>query len=633
MIDGLKTEHRTAIIDALAADNRVERAVLFGSRATETYTPASDVDIALFGDRLTLIDQARLNGVIEALTIPQQVDLVLHAAIDNNVLRKHIESQGIEWYQRRESEGTELQGLLPKHRKVLKAILRQHLPDTEVWVYGNRMSSPENDGCDLNLVLRARDLQKISDTQLDDFRCAVCESSVPIPVNAQDWASLSEQFRREIERTHVVLVDGIVTSADWPHVEIGDISEIVGGSTPSTKDIRNFDGDIPWLTPKDLSGVHDRVVFRGKRNLSSIGFSSCSARLLPPKAILVSTRAPVGYVAIAGTEIATNQGFRSLILKKDICPEFIYYWLKHNTDELERHATGTTFRELSGSALKSIRIPLPPLPEQRAIAHVLGTLDGKIELFRRMNETLEAIARAIFRDWFFDFSPVRAKLAGRDTGLPKDIANCFPMNIVDSEIGEIPEGWRIGYLDNIATFSRKNIDPVDLDNDIPYIGLEHMPRRSLALSDWENVEKVTSNKMVFEKGSILFGKLRPYFHKVGVAPINGVCSTDIVVVVPKAVEWSAFVTMCISSDEFVDYVNRTSTGTKMPRTSWRTMSNYLTIFPEISVVRVFQSVVEPLLDRIVVNIHEARSLSTLRDTLLPKLVSGELRLCDVILDD
>ena len=103
MIDGLKEKHRTAIIDALAADDRVERAVLFGSRATESYTSASDVDIALFGDRLTLIDLARLNGVFDALTIPQRVDLLLHTMIDNDVLRKHIERQGFVWYQRRGS--------------------------------------------------------------------------------------------------------------------------------------------------------------------------------------------------------------------------------------------------------------------------------------------------------------------------------------------------------------------------------------------------------------------------------------------------------------------------------------------------------------------------------------------------
>ena len=118
MTDGLKAKHRAAIIDALAANDRVERAVLFGSRATETHTPASDVDIALFGDGLTLTDQVRLDAVIEALTVPQRVDLLLHATIDNDALREHIERQGVEWYRRQGSEGAEPPGLpaLGEHR-------------------------------------------------------------------------------------------------------------------------------------------------------------------------------------------------------------------------------------------------------------------------------------------------------------------------------------------------------------------------------------------------------------------------------------------------------------------------------------------------------------------------------------
>ena len=183
---------------------------------------------------------------------------------------------------------------------------------------------------------------------------------------------------------------------EWVERTVGEIADIVGGSTPSTRDPKNFDGDVPWLTPKDLSGPHPRYMTRGQRNLSRKGLEACSAQLVPVNGVLLSSRAPIGYLALAANPIATNQGFRNLVVRNDYDHEFLYYWLSANIEELERHASGSTFKELSGSALKQIRVRLPAdRHEQRAIAHVLGTLDDKIELNRRMNETLETMARAL----------------------------------------------------------------------------------------------------------------------------------------------------------------------------------------------------------------------------------------------
>ena len=245
-----------------------------------------------------------------------------------------------------------------------------------------------------------------------------------------------------------------------------------------------------------------------------------------------------------------------------------------------------------------------------------------------MNETLEAMAQSLFKSWFVDFDPVRAKMEGRDSGLPKPLANLFPDRLVDSECGEIPEGWKAGRLADIAIAPRRNVDPASLDDQTPYIGLEHMPRRSIALAAWERAGKVTSNKSIFKKGEVLFGKLRPYFHKVGIAPIAGVCSTDIVVIASKSVEWSAFVLACISSVEFVSYTNQGSTGTKMPRTNWTTMGGYRICLPPAQVVGAFQHAMQPVLGQIIANVHESHTLTALRDTLLPKLISGEVRLRD-----
>jgi len=290
---------------------------------------------------------------------------------------------------------------------------------------------------------------------------------------------------------------------------------------------------------------------------------------------------------------------------------------------------GTTGRQrIPASAIEAYQFDLPPLSEQRAIAHILGTLDDKIELNRRMSETLEEMARALFESWFVRFDSVRAKMEGRDPGLPSDLAALFPDRLVDSEFGEIPEGWSVAALGDVAENPRRSVQPAEIAAGTPYIGLEHMPRRRIALDTWEDATAVESNKFVFRRGEILFGKLRPYFHKVGVAPIDGVCSTDIVVMTPVTSEWFGFVLGHASSVEFVEYTDAGSTGTRMPRTNWGQMAVYPIVLPPRAIAARFDAMIRPLVERIIANVHESRSLAALRDTLLPKLISGELRAKD-----
>lgn len=179
---------------------------------------------------------------------------------------------------------------------------------------------------------------------------------------------------------------------EWKECTISELGEVVGGATPSTKNVKNYEnGNISWITPKDLSNLRGRYVFRGERNITETGLNSCSARLLPPNSVLFSSRAPIGYIAISAKELCTNQGFKSIIPNSNIDYMFLYYLLKYNKNNIENMGSGTTFKEVSGSTMKSIKVCVPKdVEEQRKIAKILSVIDDKIELNVKINENLAA---------------------------------------------------------------------------------------------------------------------------------------------------------------------------------------------------------------------------------------------------
>jgi type I restriction enzyme S subunit len=259
------------------------------------------------------------------------------------------------------------------------------------------------------------------------------------------------------------------------------------------------------------------------------------------------TREELGMscVALADHEGATFNGFTKRLRPKpgtSIVPEYAAYFLR--SDRFRRDVTAmsalSTRASLNNEMLGRLVMALPPPSEQVEIGQALKAFDDKIELNRRMSETLEAIARALFRSWFVDFDPVRANAEGRDPGVPGEVVQLFPASF---DLGDVPAGWIEATLGDVAGHPRRGVKPGDVDPSAPYIALEHMPRRSIMLEDWAEAAGLASNKFGFERGEVLFGKLRPYFHKVGVAPIDGICSTDIVVVRPTRPEWFSFVVM------------------------------------------------------------------------------------------
>ena len=530
MKDGLRDVHRDAIFSVFAANDRIERAVLFGPRATGMNTLSSDVIIALFGNGLTLTDQACIAAELDEVPMGQSVDLVLYDSVRNKVLGRQIRKYGIELYQRKDNELASDIGLTPGWSDRCTTIMgdcvlinRSTYSPTENWPY----------------------------------------------INYLDTGSITENRISKIQR--LVIGRDRVPSRARRKVQPGDI--VYSTVRPNH---RHF-------------GLLKRI----------------------PDNLIAST----GFAVIRGKDGVAHT-------------DFIYWFLTQNriTKRLQTIAEHSTsaYPSIKPDDIRALEVHLPSLPEQRAIAHILCTLDDKIELNWKMNVTLEATAQAIFKSWFVDFDPVRAKVEGLDTGLPKHIADLFPDCLVESEMGQIPKGWTVGALGDIAASRTRGIDPAHVAADTPYIGLQHMPRRSVALTEWGAAGNVSSRKSAFAAGDILFGKLRPYFHKVGIAAIDGICSTDIVVLNARMPKWSAFVLACVSSSDFVAQSNQTSTGTKMPRTSWQAMSTYQLCRPTNAIVSEFQRVTSPMLGQIIRNVHESRTLAAFRDTLLPKLVAGKL---------
>lgn len=365
-------------------------------------------------------------------------------------------------------------------------------------------------------------------------------------------------------------------------------------------------------------------------------------RAKPRKGDIIFTReAPMGEVCMVPAGLECCVGQRQVLLRPrdDVDGRYLFYALR---SPFVRHqifwneGTGSTVSNVRIPILKALRIPRAGSDEPQ-IAHLLGALDDKIELNRRMNETLEEMAQAIFRDWFVDFGPVRRKIEGASDpvavmgGLAPDPARAAQLAALFPETlgnGDLPDLWKDGTLGDIAAPMGETVDPSSLPAETPYIGLEHMPRRSIALGEWASAEKVSSQKARFVAGQVLFGKLRPYFHKVGLAPVDGVCSTDIVVLDGRSAHDRALVACCASSEAFVGFNDQASSGTKMPRTSWSIMRGFPLAIGPAPVRRAFSEVVGHMHTKIIASVAESRALAETRDYLLPRLMSGEVRVRD-----
>ncbi|EGO5163563.1 restriction endonuclease subunit S, partial [Enterococcus faecalis] len=241
--------------------------------------------------------------------------------------------------------------------------------------------------------------------------------------------------------------------------KIEDLGKVISGGTPSTKNERYWGGDIAWITPKDLSKHNSMFIFKGERGITEEGLKNSSAYTVPTGTVLFSSRAPIGYVAIAGKNLTTNQGFKNIVVNDENDNLFIYYLLKNNIKFIESHANGSTFKEISAKVFKNLEFDVPNLDTQRKISKILSTLDSKIELNNQIISNLEELASTLFKRWFVDFE------------FPDENGNPYKSSggkMVDSELGEIPEGWKVTTINNVYDIKYGKQMPISELHDTGY---------------------------------------------------------------------------------------------------------------------------------------------------------------------
>ena len=523
------------------------------------------------------------------------------------------------------------------HRSILEGLLQEHLPDVEAWAYGSRGDGRSHDGCDLDLALRAPGLTKIPAGQLADFKDAIRESTIPFLVEARDWARLPEGFQREIERDHCVLRAAAVRSdrEAWRTTRLGSVVSFQSGGTPSKNKPEYWGGSIPWVSAKDmkhlrLSDTQDHITPEGAAN---------GTRIVPKGTVLLLARGMTLLntvpICVVDREMAFNQDVKALQPGPEILSEYLPYLILSNADRLRSlvdlagHGTG----RLNSDELKALPVHLPPADQQRAVAELLGALDDKIELNRRKNETLEAMARALFKSWFVDFEPVRAKMVGRDTGLPNDVAKLFPGALENSALGKVPRSWKVVELTEVIDLNPRH-PSLRKGADAPYLPMSSMPTSGHTPS--EVFRRPFGSGTRFINGDTLLARITPCLENGKTAYVDfltdgqvGWGSTEYVVLRPKPILPTTFAYCLSRSPGFREFAIQSMTGTSgRQRVQPDALGQFLVPHPSEQIAKEFGRLTRPLIERARMSANETRILAKLRDTLLPKLISGEIRVAD-----
>ena len=386
---------------------------------------------------------------------------------------------------------------------------------------------------------------------------------------------------------------------EWIECTLDKLGEIVGGATPSTKCEDYYGGSIPWITPKDLSSFKGRYITSGERNITEKGLASCSAQMMPKDAVLFTSRAPIGYVAIASQSVCTNQGFKSIVVNDKADPLFVYYLLKYNKDAIEAMGSGTTFKEVSGKTMRAVKVRIPlDVSYQKRIAAVLDSLDTKIENSERINDNLEQQAMALYRQMFVENNNDARRECRADECFdisigktpPRKEAQWFSMNPTDCIWVSISDMGRCGmYIaDSSEYLTHESVDKFNI---------KIVPDNTVLLSF-----KLTVGRVAITDGAMVTNEAIAHF------------KTD----KPEINEYL----YCYLKD--FNYQTMGSTSSIATAVNSKIIKAMPFVVPTNAELVSFHSATAPMFEMIKTRQRENTRLAELRDSLLPKLMSGEI---------
>lgn len=397
---------------------------------------------------------------------------------------------------------------------------------------------------------------------------------------------------------------------EWTECSLEEIGEIIGGATPSTKREDYYGGSIPWITPKDLSSFEGRFISRGERNITDEGFRSCSTKMLPKGAVLFTSRAPIGYVAIASQSVCTNQGFKSVVTNERADPLFVYYLLKHNREYIERLGSGTTFKEVSGKVMQSVKVRVPQdVHYQKKIASILDSLDSQIETNKQINDNLLAQMQLLYQNLL-------------------DSCVCSPIRLeeVSQKIAMGPFGSNI----KVSTFVSEGV-PIISGNHLRSVFLEEPSYNYITE---EHAQKL-KNSMVYPRDIVFThagnigqvamipqGSDYPYYM---ISQRQFYMRCDETKVIPELVLF--FFHSREGKGKLL--ANANSTGVPSIAQPSTHLKNIEMSMPNKTDQDEWYKTIKPMVDMYVALSQENKRLISLRDSLLPHLMSGELDVSDI----